>query len=253
MIKEQFKRNIGILSEKDMQQLQSTTIAIAGCGCIGGFSAELLTRMGIGKLILADPDIFDLSNINRQCAATYSTIGQPKAEALKTHLLSINPELEIKVYNEGVSGLNADAFLADADYVIDAIDYFSFSGSLALHRAARKRGLYVSTAAALGFGTGVLTFDPNGLTLEQYIGLPENLSEAEATELTFPASGYASSLPGYATEERVRSWLAERTIPAVSVGQALGPGVLVSRLVLHLLGRQMPAFAPQKFELQFEA
>lgn len=63
------------MSEEDVIKLNRCTIAIAGCGCIGGFSAELLARMGVGGFVLADPDIFDVSNINRQCAATYNTVG----------------------------------------------------------------------------------------------------------------------------------------------------------------------------------
>ena len=46
-MKEQFVRNLGIMSEEEVQKLQYSTIAIEGCGCICGFSAELLTRMGI--------------------------------------------------------------------------------------------------------------------------------------------------------------------------------------------------------------
>jgi hypothetical protein len=54
------------------------------------------------------------------------------------------------------------------------------------------------------------------------------------------------------TEQDIMSWLANRTIPAISVGQDLGPGVLVSHLVLHLLGRKEPVVAPNTFQLQFE-
>ncbi|MDZ7834425.1 MAG: ThiF family adenylyltransferase [Alkalibacterium sp.] len=151
MIKEQFIRNLGIMSEEEVQKLHETTIAIAGCGCIGGFSAELLTRMGVGKLILADPDVFDVSNINRQCAATHLTVGQRKAEALRDHLLTINPDIEIICYLDGVNENNAASFVDGADYVIDAIDYFAFPEAVALHRAARSRNLFVTTAVALGF------------------------------------------------------------------------------------------------------
>ncbi|WP_100407380.1 ThiF family adenylyltransferase [Bacillus solitudinis] len=252
MIKEQFTRNLGIMSEKDIDKLQGSHIVIAGCGCIGGFSAELLTRMGIGSLTLADPDVFDESNINRQCAATFQTIGMNKATALKEHLLTINPELNIQTFTDGVNEENVNQFLEEADYVIDAIDYFAFPYAVMLHRAARSKGLYIITAAALGFGTTVLAFDPNGMTLEEYVGMPFDLSMEQMSNITFPASGYAKQLPSYITEEKISSWLEERTIPTISVGQALGPGVLVSKMVLHLLGRKEPSYIPDSFQLQFE-
>ncbi|WP_428912438.1 ThiF family adenylyltransferase [Niallia sp. Krafla_26] len=252
MIKEQFIRNLGIMSEEEIQKLHETTIAIAGCGCIGGFSAELLTRMGIGKLVLADPDVFDVSNINRQCAATHLTVGQKKVEALKNHLRSINPDLEVVSYMDGVSEQNIDSFVDGAHYVIDAIDYFAFPEAVALHRAARKKNLFVTTAVALGFGTSVLTFSPSGVKLEEYIGISEDVSIEELKGQTFPPSGYSQYLPDYATEEKITEWLTNQTIPTISVGQALGPGVLVSQMVLHLLGRKTPPIVPESFQMQFE-
>ncbi|MER2064307.1 MAG: ThiF family adenylyltransferase, partial [Alkalibacterium sp.] len=229
MVKEQFTRNLGIMSEKEVQKLHDTTIAIAGCGCIGGFSAELLARMGIGKLILADPDTFDVSNINRQCAATHLTVGQRKTEALKNHLMTINPEMDIVCYNDGVTEDNVRSFLEGADYVIDAIDYFAFPESVALHRAARQKELFITTAVALGFGTSVLTFDPKGVTLEEYTNIPEGTTIDELKGKTFPPSSYTQNLPDYATEENISGWIEDRLIPTISVGQALGPGVLVSK------------------------
>ncbi|UJF34622.1 ThiF family adenylyltransferase [Paenibacillus hexagrammi] len=249
---EQFSRNLGIMTEEEILTLQKSTISIAGCGCIGGFSAELLVRMGIGKVKLADPDVFDVSNINRQCAAAHDTVGMSKVEALRNHLLRINPNLIIEEYTSGVTADNIQAFLTGADYVIDAIDYFEFPVSLMLHQAARKEQLHIITAVALGFGTSVLTFSPSGMTLEEYLGLPSDLSPEEVRNLTFPAGNYTSSLPSYATQEKIAGWIQSRTIPTISVGQALGPGVLVSQLVLHLLNRKQPLLVPDKFELQFE-
>ncbi|MFD0715450.1 ThiF family adenylyltransferase [Paenibacillus sp. GCM10027626] len=252
MVKEQFVRNLGVMTEDEVDKLQQATIAIAGCGCIGGFAAELLARMGVGKLLLADPDTFDISNINRQCAATHSTVGQLKVEALRAHLLDINPELSTVTLAEEINEHNAAAFVEGADYVIDAIDYFAFPASLALHRAARAQGQYVTTAVALGFGTSVLTFAPDGMNLERYIGIPETTTIEEAESMVFPAASYSQKLPAYATPERIKGWIASQTIPTISVGQALGPGVLVSQLVLHLLNRKQPAFVPESFQLQFE-
>ncbi|WP_338473066.1 ThiF family adenylyltransferase [Niallia sp. XMNu-256] len=252
MIKEQFIRNLGIMTEEEIQKLHRTTIAIAGCGCIGGFSAGLLARMGIGTFILADPDVFDVSNINRQCAATHHTVGQKKVDALKNHLLSINPYLEIICYANGVNEENAEAFVNEADYVIDAIDYFAFPEAVSLHRATRKKNLFVTTAVALGFGTSVLTFSPHGVKLEEYIGLPEDISIKDLKGQTFPPAGYSQSLPAYATEDKLTEWLSNGTIPTISVGQALGPGVLVSQLVLHVLGRKKPPIVPESYQMQFE-
>lgn len=251
-MKEQFIRNLGIMSEEDVDKLQKSHIAIAGCGCIGGFSAELLVRMGIGKVSLADPDVFDISNINRQCAATHLTVGQNKVDALSEHLLTIYPELEVRRYREGIQADNVDDFIDGADYVIDAIDYFAFPKSILLHRAARKANKHVITAVALGFGTSVLAFSPNGLSLESYLGIPEETPIEQLDGVMFNPSGYSSQFPAYATEDKIKRWIQDKSIPTISVGQALGPGALVSQLVLHLLGRKEPIYVPESFQLQFE-
>ncbi|MFC0472448.1 ThiF family adenylyltransferase [Halalkalibacter kiskunsagensis] len=252
MIAKQFIRNLGIMSEQDIYLLQQTRIAIAGCGCIGGFTAELLARIGVGSLVLADPDVFDESNINRQCAATFQTIGINKTKALQDHLWSINPRLEIITFQEGVNTANVTEFLKGVDYVIDAIDFFAFANAVMLHREARKKKLYVITAAAIGFGTTVLTFDPNGMTIEEYVGIAKDLSVEQMSELSFPVYGYVDRLPSYITDNQISVWLSEKTIPTISVGQALGPGVLVSKMILHILGRKTPEFVPRSFQLQFE-
>lgn len=171
---------------------------------------------------------------------------------MKEHLLAINPELIIETYADGVQETNMDGFLDGADYVIDAIDYFEFPKSVQLHRAARAAGLHVTTAVALGFGASVLTFAPDGVNLETYLGIPEDVPVSRLQDLVFPAGNYASSLPAYATAERIHGWLSSKTIPTISVGQALGPGILVSQLVLHLLQRKKPTVVPDKYEIQFE-
>lgn len=251
-IHEQFTRNLGIMSEEEILRLHETTIAIAGCGCIGGFAAELLARMGVGHLILADPDVFDVSNINRQCAATHHTVNQLKVEALQHHLQAIAPEMLVSCYAQGVTADNVDSFLAKADYVIDAIDYFAFPDAVMLHRSSRKKGLFVTTAVALGFGASVLTFDPYGTSLETYTGIPEDSSIEDLREARFPPVKYSQNLPAYATEENLAIWLEDQTIPTISVGQALGPGMLVSQMILHILQRKQPKLVPDSVEIQFE-
>lgn len=145
-----------------------------------------------------------------------------------------------------------EEFIQNVDYVIDAIYYFSLADSVALHRTSRQAGLYIITAVALGFGASVLSFSPDGMTLEEYLGIPENCSIEEIRGITFPASSYSSILPAYATEDKITEWIQNKTIPTISVGQALGPGVLVSERVLHILGRKQPKFIPDKFQIQFE-
>ncbi|MEN8191005.1 MAG: ThiF family adenylyltransferase, partial [Thermodesulfobacteriota bacterium] len=61
---ERYSRNP--LSRAEQEKLQSAVVSIIGCGGLGGRTAELLTRLGVGSIILTDPDRFTESNLNRQ-------------------------------------------------------------------------------------------------------------------------------------------------------------------------------------------
>lgn len=125
---EAFSRNIGWLTKQEQQQLRHKRVAIAGLGGVGGVHLLTLCRLGIGKFHLADFDVFDLVNFNRQAGATVSTLGHSKLETMVRQARDINPELEIKEFSDGLTAQNVDDFLNDVDIYIDGLDFFCFSG-----------------------------------------------------------------------------------------------------------------------------
>ncbi len=106
------------LSCRDQLKLLQTRVAIIGCGGLGGRTAELLARLGIGSLSLTDPDTFSESNLNRQNFCTTETLGCHKAEVLAHELQKINPILESTVY---ISRFG-QSVISTADIVIDGLD-----------------------------------------------------------------------------------------------------------------------------------
>ena len=111
-----FQRNG--LSCSDQLKLFRSKVAIIGCGGLGGRTAELLARTGVGHLILTDPDIFSESNLNRQIFCTTETLGCNKVDIVGRELQKINPVLKT---DRHVSPLNTPSINA-ADIVIDALD-----------------------------------------------------------------------------------------------------------------------------------
>src|SRR5688572_3034414 len=73
-----FKRNRGLITEEEQQKLRNSRVAIAGMGGVGGVHLITLARLGIGKFTIADPDVFDVPNFNRQYGATISNLGRNK-------------------------------------------------------------------------------------------------------------------------------------------------------------------------------
>lgn len=86
----------GLRCEEQLK-LSDSQVSIIGCGGLGGATAMLLARTGIGKLHLVDPDSFEEHNINRQQFCTLNTIGLPKTEAAAMAISQINPALTCTV------------------------------------------------------------------------------------------------------------------------------------------------------------
>lgn len=101
--------------------LQKSIIAIAGCGGLGSNAAVSLVRAGIGKLIIADSDIVEESNLNRQYYFL-PDIGIKKVKALTAHLKAINPEVIIDAYDKKISRDDISEIFKEADLLIEAFD-----------------------------------------------------------------------------------------------------------------------------------
>src|SRR5882724_5158965 len=97
-----FARNLGILSEVDQKRLRESCVAIAGMGGVGGIHLVTLARMGIGKFHIADSDVFETANLNRQYGATTETFGRKKVDVMRGIAKAINPELDIRTFSEGI-------------------------------------------------------------------------------------------------------------------------------------------------------
>ena len=102
-------------------KLKKNTVGIAGCGGLGSNIAVALARVGIGKLIIADFDKIEESNLNRQYFFIYQ-IGEYKASALKNNISRINPDV---IVNEHVVNLTPEKIkelFADCDVIVEAFD-----------------------------------------------------------------------------------------------------------------------------------
>jgi len=115
-------RNIPALSEEDSAVLQKKTVAVIGCGGLGGYLIEFLARLGVGAIRCVDGDVFEESNLNRQLFSTVSTMGERKAEAAAARVRDINPQIQVEAYPVFLDGSNARQLIAGCDAVLDALD-----------------------------------------------------------------------------------------------------------------------------------
>ncbi|MBR5353297.1 MAG: tRNA threonylcarbamoyladenosine dehydratase [Bacteroidales bacterium] len=147
-----FNRTELLVGTEGMERLAAARVILFGVGGVGSWCAEGLVRSGVGHLTLVDGDVVVPSNINRQLMATTATVGRVKVDALKEHLLEVNPAADIDARRELFSHDTVEGFgLENYDYVVDAIDSLQHKLELIL-RCTQKTvpfGFYSSMGAAL--------------------------------------------------------------------------------------------------------
>jgi tRNA A37 threonylcarbamoyladenosine dehydratase len=119
----QFSRTELAIGPEGLDIMKGSTVAVLGIGGVGAIAAEALARTGVGRIILIDKDVVDITNINRQIHALMTTVGQPKADLMKDRIKLINPECDVislrMFYTEETY---EKLFEYELDYVVDASD-----------------------------------------------------------------------------------------------------------------------------------
>jgi len=117
------QRSALLLKPENIERLKRASVLVVGVGGVGAYAAELICRAGVGKITIADGDVIDPTNRNRQLPALSSTEGQSKVELVATRLRDINPDAEIIPIHRFLKDEVTEEVLAPGfDYVVDAID-----------------------------------------------------------------------------------------------------------------------------------
>lgn len=103
------------------EKIKPYTVGIAGCGGLGSNCAVALARAGIGHLILADFDVIEPGNLDRQYYFV-DQIGQRKVEALKINILRINPDIKIDTYPVELGPDSISNIFNTCDVIVEAFD-----------------------------------------------------------------------------------------------------------------------------------
>lgn len=119
----QFSRTELAIGPEGLEVMKNSTVAVLGIGGVGSMAVEALARTGVGRIILIDKDVVDITNINRQIHALTTTVGQKKADLMVDRVKLINPECEAIALNMFYTEETyEELFKFDLDYVIDASD-----------------------------------------------------------------------------------------------------------------------------------
>ncbi|SHJ07717.1 HesA/MoeB/ThiF family protein [Lutispora thermophila] len=157
--------NMPCLSEEENSILRDKTVAVVGCGSLGGYIIEMLGRLGVGKIIAVDGDVFEESDLNRQMLSNVENMGKPKALEAWERMKLVNPDVELlPVYNL-IDDNNAITILQKAQVVVDALD--NVKGKMALQKACEELKIPLVYGAISGWHAQITTIFPGDKSLDK--------------------------------------------------------------------------------------
>jgi len=142
---------------RGQKRLELARILVVGAGGLGSPAAFYLAAAGVGHLRIADDDVVERSNLQRQILHTDADTGMPKVDSAETRLSALNPRIDIEAIAERVTSGNVERLLEDVDVVLDGAD--NFPARYLLNDACVKLGKPLVYGAVHRFEGQVSVFD----------------------------------------------------------------------------------------------
>jgi molybdopterin/thiamine biosynthesis adenylyltransferase len=187
-------RNMDILSIPEQLKLAESRVAIVGAGGLGGQVVVLLARIGVGTLVVADYDLFDETNLNRQALCIEKTIGEPKARAAVEAVAEINPGVRVIPHQVRLNAEVIDEVLAGCHVVVDGLD--NAPDRLLLQDAAGRLGIPMVHGALAGFEGRVMTIFPGDTGVKQLYGEISSGADPDRPEAVMGVPAVTAALIG---------------------------------------------------------
>lgn len=241
-----FSRNIGLLTETQQARLRTARVAIAGCGGGGGGYVAALARAGVGRFSLADPDVFEWVNFNRQYGATQATVGRNKAIVMGEIARGINPEAEVRALPAALDPDTIAGFLEGVDVVLDGIDFFAPDARRLLYRTARAHGIPVVVGGPIGWSAAWQIWTPDGPSLEDFCGFTPGMSEEEVLTRYIVATTPGGTHLAYMRPASID--FSNHVAPSLGPVAAMLHGIVASEVVNVLLNLRPVKAVPHFFQ-----
>ena len=175
-----YQRNRAMLSIQQQLSLLQSKVAVFGCGGLGGYIIEELARLGVGRITVVDPDVFEEHNLNRQILCTQEMLGSKKVDAAVQPLTAINSAVRLQAFDVAFGQGNSAEILKGITVAADALD--SIPVRLELAKACNDQNIPLVHGAIAGW---------SGHVAVQYPG--ENILQHL----------YAGKKTGYGVEKRL--------------------------------------------------
>lgn len=181
---------MSLLGEEGQRRLLDSTVAVVGLGGLGSIVALYLAAAGVGRLVIVDPDVVEVHNLNRQLLYGEPDLGLPKAYAAARRLRELRSDLRVVPVKASIEEGAARDAIREADVVVDALD--NWRARLALADTAWEAGMPLVHAAVERYYAQLTTIK-SGLTSCLHCIAPAR-AEQRCVSVIGPAVGVAASL-----------------------------------------------------------
>ena len=249
-----FERNYGVFSPEEQENIRNANILIIGCGGIGGVIAEALARSGLENMTIYEFDTFQISNLNRQIACDFHTLGQNKGRVTKEAILKINPSAKITLHERELLPEEIQTVLKESswDVVMPAADKWPFS--VFMLDACVDAGIPAIMSYPAGALGRVCTFMPGGPYASECLTMPYKASYEDLKEFMESSENrsilyYYQKLGGW-TQEWFEGFVKGK-LPHPQIAPIVWiTGTLASMEIIKIVsGRWKPVAAPHYWQI----
>lgn len=229
-------RNHHIIPEDLQKKIKETKLLFIGCG-LGSQTAVLAARTGFVNFTLCDGDTVELSNLNRQQFFA-DDIGINKAEAVKKHILGVNPDCQITVFNKFIKDTEeANKLVSDADIIFNMSDPDEIFYDI--NDMAQDQNKLALCPLDLGYDSYVLAFDKSSPKIEEIIGGRIHGNQAFLSLIMKTKGGLPEEVAGLVAD-LAKFDKNEITAPQLGTTVYITSALMINACVMRLQGKSIP-------------
>ena len=199
---QRYLRNAGSLGIAGQKKLLQSKALLVGVGGLGGTIAQLLARMGLGALVMADGDSFSEDNLNRQAFSFEPNVGSPKVRVSQEEIARINAATEVEVFEGFAAGKEFSTLIEGVQVAVDALD--NMPSRFQLEKACRDARIPLVHGAVAGFTGQVTTIYPEDVGFRAFYGDPRNVPEKGIEVELGNLAGIVSAIASLQVQEVIK-------------------------------------------------
>ncbi|MFA5904924.1 MAG: HesA/MoeB/ThiF family protein [Desulfobacula sp.] len=185
------------IGPEGQEQLAKACVLIAGAGGLGSVTALYLAAAGLGHIKIADNDVVELSNLNRQIIHSEAFLGQPKTVSAAIRIKALNSHVRVTPVQTRITHDNIDGLLKDVNIIVDGSD--NYETRQVLNRASMRHNLPFVYGGVQGFNAMVSSFVPGQTPCFECIVTGAGVPSDKSPGIIGPAAGIAASFQAMET------------------------------------------------------